>query len=483
MPSIDPWSRRRVLQLDPWSRRRFLQLAGLVGAGAAIGACGSEPEAPTEQAEGAEPSPTFSEPASKLSGSLKILMWSHFVPTHDEWFDGFATDWGNQVGVDVTVDHVDVADVPTQISAEIAAGQGHDLMQYIATLSQFEPSVLDMADVTEECNNRYGESQLAMCRESSFNPHTGKYYAFAPGWVPDPGNYRKSLWEPVGFPDGPASWDDLLQGGSEILSNEDFRVGLGMSQEIDSNMAGHALLWSYGASIQDENEAVVLNSPETVAAVEYMQQLFDGAMSDEVFAWDAASNNESWVAGELSYILNSISAWRSSQETDVEIADDTFFVPALEGPQDARAAQHVMYNYIVPKHAANPDAAKEFLLHMTDNWALVTFNSQLYDFPSWPSLSPDLSTWLQDDPFGANPADKLSFLGGVEQATEWSASIGHPGPSSPAIGEVLGTYVIPNMFATTVRGDASPQDAVRGAHDECERIFARWRQRGLIGGG
>jgi len=468
--------------IDPWSRRRFLQMAGLAGAGITLGACGSEPESPTESTAVEEPQPTFTEPTTKLSGALEILLWSHFVPSHDEWFDTFATDWGNQVGVQVKVDHQDVANVPTQIASEINAGQGHDLMQYIATLSQFEPSVLDMTDVTEEANNRAGEEQLAMCKESSFNPHTNKFYAYAPGWVPDPGNYRKSMWEPVGFPDGPTSWDELLQGGAEILSSQDYRVGLGMSQEIDSNMAGHALLWSYGASIQDENEQVMLNSPETIAAVEYMQQLFGDAMSDEVFAWDAASNNEAWVAGEVSYIINSISAWRSSQETDVEIADDTFFVPALSGPQDARAAQHVMYNYIIPEHAENPDAAKEFLLHLTDNWPLVTYHSQLYDFPSWPSLVPDLPAWLQKDPFGANPADKLAFLGSVEEATEWSASIGHPGPSSPAIGEVLGTYVIPNMFATAVRGDASPADAVRGAHDECERIFARWRQRGLIGG-
>jgi ABC-type glycerol-3-phosphate transport system substrate-binding protein len=468
--------------IDPWSRRRFLQMAGLAGAGVTLGACGSEPESPTEQAADDAPSPVFNEPATKLSGSLTMLMWSHFVPTHDEWFDGFAQEWGEQVGVEVTVDHQDVANVPTQISSAFNAGQGPDLMQYIATLSQFEPSVLDMTDVVTEANSRYGEEQLAMCKESSYNPFTDKFYAFAPGWVPDPGNYRRSMWEPVGLPDGPTTWDDLATAGAEILSTQDYRVGLGMSQEIDSNMAGHALLWSYGASIQDENEQVVLNSPETIAAVEYMQKLFDGAMTDEVFAWTAASNNEAWVSGDLSYIINSISAWRSSQETDVEIADDTFFVPALRGPQDARAAQHVMYNYIIPEYAENPDAAKEFLLHLTDNWALVTYHSQLYDFPSWPSLSPDLPAWLKKDPFGANPADKLAFLGDVETATEWSASIGHPGPSNPAIGEILGTYVIPNMFATAVRGEASPEDAVRDAHDECERLFNQWRQRGLIGG-
>ena len=30
-----------------------------------------------------------------------------------------------------------------------------------------------------------------------------------------------------------------------------------MSQELDSNMAGHALMWSFGGSVQDANEKVV----------------------------------------------------------------------------------------------------------------------------------------------------------------------------------------------------------------------------------
>ncbi|MGH3355585.1 MAG: ABC transporter substrate-binding protein, partial [Nocardioidaceae bacterium] len=402
--------------------------------------------------------------------------------SHDTWFDKFAQDWGKKVGVNVRVDHIDVANVPTQIASEIQAGQGHDLMQFIATLSQFEPSVLDMTDITDETSNRHG-AQLDICRQSSYNPNTDVFYAFAPGWVPDPGDYRKSMWEQAGFPDGPATWDDLLEGGAEIKKSQNIQVGLGMSQEIDSNMAGHALLWSFGASIQDANENVILDSPETVAAIEFMQRLFNEAMTDEVFAWNAASNNEGLIAGQLSYILNSISAWRSSQEVNPRIADDTFFVPALEGPQAALAAQHVMYNWIVPKHAANPDAAKEFLLHYVDNFALATYHSRLYDFPSWPSLSPKLGDWLADDPFGAKPADKLAFLGDVETAEKWSASIGHPGPSSPAIGEVLGTYVIPNMFARAARGQMSPEASARRAHQQCERVFASWRRRGLVGGG
>jgi ABC-type glycerol-3-phosphate transport system substrate-binding protein len=467
--------------MNPWTRREVLRIAAAAGLGATLAACASEPESPTERGAGGAPSPTFNEPATNLSGTLTILLWSHFVASHDEWFDQFAADWGEEVGVDVRVDHVDVANVPTQIASELGAGQGHDLMQYIATLSQFEPSVLDLRDINEEAASRYGE-QLTICRDSSYNPHTDKFYAFSPGWVPDPGNFRRSLWEPVGLPDGPSTWDELLSGGAEIMSSQNVQLGLGMSQEIDSNMAAHALLWSYGASVQDEDEQVVLSSPETVAAVELMSSLYRDAMTDEVFSWNAASNNEGLIAGRLSYILNSISAYRSLQEVNPSVADDTFFVPALEGPATALAAQHVMYNYVIPQNAANPDAAKAFLLHLSDNFALATYESQLYDFPSWPSLAPDLGDWLADDPFGSNPSDKLAFLGDVETAAEWSASIGHPGPSSPAIGEVLGTFVLPNMFARAVRGDLTPEQSVQQTHAEVERIFSNWRRRGLIGG-
>jgi ABC-type glycerol-3-phosphate transport system substrate-binding protein len=244
-------------------------------------------------------------------------------------------------------------------------------------------------------------------------------------------------------------------------------------------MAGRALMWSYGASEQDANERVVLNSPQTVAAVEFMTKLFKQTMTDEVFAWNPASNNQGLIAGKLSYILNSISAWRTAQGVNPAVADDIFFVPALRGPKAALAAQHVMYNWITPTHARNVDAAKEFLLHYTANFASACWHSKLYDFPAWSSLVPKLDTWLGKDPFGAKPADKLAFLA---KATDWSTNIGYPGPANPAIGETFGTFVIPTMFARAARGGVSPAQAVTDADRQVKSIFEKWRARGLVGG-
>lgn len=468
------------------SRRVFLRgVAAAAIAPPVLSACGGDEEAsaPTTASPeevGAPTTTIFEDPASSLSGSLRILMWSHFVPSHDEWFDAFARDWGQKVGVDVTVDHINTADVPGQITSQIAAGSGHDLIQHIAAIPQYEPSVLDLGDLVSEAESRYGE-MLDLCRRSSFNPNTGKYFAYAPGWVPDPGNYRRSLWEAVGLPEGPSTWDELLEGGSEIRSSQGVQLGIGMSQEIDSNMAGLALLWSFGGSVQDEDENVVLNSPETVAAVEYMADLFGGAMTDEVFAWNAASNNQGLAAGSLSYVVNSISAYRTAQEENPAVADDVFFVPALEGPAAALAAQHVLYNWIVPTHAANPDAAQEFLLHYTANYDHATYNSKLYDYPAFVDRVPNLDAWVGDDPFGSNPSDKLAFMT-IDDAVGWTTNIGHPGPTNPAIGEVFGTNIIPNMLAKAARGELTPEQAVAEAEGQVRAVFERWRGQGLVGG-
>jgi hypothetical protein len=247
-------------------------------------------------------------------------------------------------------------------------------------------------------------------------------------------------------------------------------------------MYARALIWSYGGAVQDGNENVTLMSDDTIAAVEYSKELFDAAMTDEVFAWNPASNNEGLVSGELSYILNSISAWRTAQESIPDIAKDIYFLPALEGPDTALAAQHVMYNWIAPRFSTNFDAAQEFMLHYTANSARVCYESKLYDFPGFPDQVPQLDGWLDEDPFVIE-GDDPTKLEPLKTALDWATNLGHPGPASPAIGEINGTFVLPNMLARVARGRQTAEESVEQAHEECEQIFTKWRREGLIGGG
>ncbi len=431
--------------------------------------------------------------------TLKILLWAHFVPRFDkEWFDDFAKNWGAANGIEVTVDHISIAQIPARTSAEVAARSGHDLIEWPSPPSQFEPSVLDLTDVNQEAERRFGK-QLALCKRSSFNPKTNKYYSFCHGWVIDPGDYRKSLWEKVGKPQGPETWDDLITYGGEILKKHRVQLGIGLSQEIDSNMAARALLWSYDTGVQDENENVIINNEYTVEAAAFMAKLYKAAMTPEVFAWAAASNNRALIAGKASYILNSISAYRSGQKTVPEIARDVFFVPPLRGPRGTRwTSEHVIYNYIIPKYSKSVDTAKEFLLALVENYDQAMYQSELYNSPAFfdtpvPSGNRGYSsvagarklrdlhnTWFEKDPF-ALPGEATDKLRVLKDAEKWSTAVGHPGPASPAIGEVYGTFVLPNMMANASRG-MQPTTAVAQAETLVQAIFKKWREKGLVGG-
>jgi multiple sugar transport system substrate-binding protein len=466
---------------DDWlyrglSRRRFIQgAAGLT----VLAACGkSGTSTTTTSTIVTDVTSTLVQPATKLSGDLKILQWSHFVPRHDTWIDPFAKDWGGQVGVNVSIDHINQAELLARAAAEISAGEGHDLIEFIFPPSSLEKSVLDLSDLNQEAVKRFG-AQTGLCTRSTFNPTTKKYFGFCHGWAPDPGDYRKSLWEKVGLANGPSSYQELLDGGGRVKSEQGIQLGIGMSNEIDSNMAARALIWSFGGSVQDKDMNVVLNSPEVIDAVDYMARLFKSAMTDEVFGWGAASNNQGLIAGNLSYILNSISAYRTAQTNNPDVAADIFFTSPLRGAETALASEHAILVYVIPKHAKNVDAAKEFILHLVANYAQDTNNSELYDFPAFPKTVPQLPAWLDNDPYGSQPANKLALL---KDAESWSTNVGHPGPANAAIGEVFDTFVLPKMMARAARGELSAKDAVAEAEVEVKKIFAKWRAEGLVGG-
>ncbi|UCC50816.1 MAG: extracellular solute-binding protein [Anaerolineaceae bacterium] len=416
---------------------------------------------------------------------LKILQWSHFVPQYDTWFDPFAEQWGVANGVDVTVDHINIAELPAATTAAIDAGEGPTLIELPLAAANFVEGVHDLRDVNEQAQELFGP-QADTCTANSYLPANDKWYGYCHGWVPDPGDYDSALWEAAGFPDGPATWADLLEGGTIIKNDSGVPMGLGLSPEIDSNMAMRAIIWSFGGSVQDENECVVINSPEVLEATNYLVDLYNNTMTEEVFAWTAASNNQGLIAGELSYILNSISAYRSLQKIDPGAADNIGFSPALTGPRgDQHASAHLWYIYIIPNYveegSPEMEAAKAFLLNLTANYNQATFNSELYNFPAFESTVPQLEgegSWLENDPFGSRPADKLTVLLTAKDTVTY---LGWPGASNPAAAEVYATNIIPTMMGKAALGELTPEEAIAEAETQINDIFDKWREKGLVG--
>jgi multiple sugar transport system substrate-binding protein len=465
------------------TRRDFLKKAGIGAAGLALGPV------------------VLNEAFAQKQGrrTLRILQWSHFVPTHDKWYDQYAREWGEKHDVDVIIDHIGLADLRSTFASEVAAGKGHDIVEFIEPPSDFEPSVMDLADLNQEAEKRFGK-QLPVATRSSYNPFTKKYYGFCHGWTIDPGDYRKSLWEKAGKADGPVTWEDLLTYGTKIKNEQGIQMGIGISQELDSNMAERTLLWSFDTSIQDENSNVVLNNLKTVEAVKFMTGLYNKTLTPEVFGWTAASNNQLLIAGKASYILNSISAYRSAQKDVPEVAKDIFFTPALKGPRGtAWACEHVIYVTVIPKFAEkNSDLAKRFLLDRVANYDRAMWESKLYNSPAFFSAPVsggdrgypvvheakhmrDLhNAWFSKDPF-ALPGELTDKLVTLKEAEKWSTNVGYPGSANPAEGEIFGTFILPGMFARVAQGKQSAEESVKQSAEQCKVIFDKWRAQGLIG--
>jgi multiple sugar transport system substrate-binding protein len=248
----------------------------------------------------------------------RIAQWSHFVPACDQWFDGeYTKQWGERNDTEVVVDHIPLAELPARANAEVTAQRGHDLFGFTLPPPIFEDQVIDHREIVEEVETKLSRT-TPLVELSIFNAKTKKYFGFSDHWVVDPVNYRADLWDQVQPGFRPDTWDNVLRAGPQLKSMG-HPLGIGMSQEIDSNLALMDLMHSFGASIQDE-EAIAINRPATVEAVKMGEAIFRAGMTDEVFTWDAASNNRFLASGKGSLILNAVSALRAVEGQEPDLA-------------------------------------------------------------------------------------------------------------------------------------------------------------------
>lgn len=413
----------------------------------------------------------FPEKALAQQKTLKIVQWSHFVPGYDKWFDNtFTKEWGAKHNTNVIVDHIAIGEINARGAAEVAAKKGHDLFMFLSPPAAYEKQVIDHREIYEEVKKKHG-SPIDLAVKSSYNPKTKKFFCFSDSYVPDPGNYRVDLWRQVGYPNGPDTWEQLLDGGKKIRAKFGNPVGLGLSQELDTNMAMRALLWSFGGAEQDANGNVTLNSKHTVDAVKFMRQLYKDTETPEVFSWDPSSNNRGILAGKLSYVANAISVTRAAEKDNPDMSRDIQIRPALKGPVRRIASEHVMSCYVIWDFAENKEGAKEFLVDLINDYETAFKASEFYNFPCFPPTVPNLGALLANDP-KAVPSNKYAVLGSV---LNWATNVGYPGYATAAIDEVFNTFVIPTMFAKAARDEMTPEAAVKAADEECRRIFAKWK--------
>jgi multiple sugar transport system substrate-binding protein len=398
------------------------------------------------------------------------------VPAYDEWFDGVYTKkWGQKHDTDVLVDHINLALLPARAKAEVAARSGHDIFGHLSPQAGLEDSVINHREIVEEVQHKVGKVGKVGYK-SCYNPKTKKWHGFPENFVPDPLHYRRDLFHQVGVK-APSTWQDVLKAAPKLKAIG-HPVGIGMSNELDSNMALIAMLQCFGGFIQDAHARVTINSKGTRDALTFMKSLFTKGMTNEVFAWTASSNNQGYLAGRLSLVFNAISIVRSAEDQNPALARNTSLLPIPKGPDRRLGLEHVMGVYTIWNFTSKPQQklAKRFIADLETHYASAFRASKYYNFPAFPKAVYDYRQRLAADKHP--PKGKYMVLDKI--ARKYTTNIGFPGYSNAAIDEIFNTFLIPQMFAQVAQGKMTPAEAAKAAEHDMKVIFAKWRKLGKI---
>jgi multiple sugar transport system substrate-binding protein len=334
--------------------------------------------------------------------------------------------------------------------------------------------VINHAPIVQEVQRKLGP-YMPIAKSSTYNPKTKKYFAVSDSYVPDPVVWRHDLWNGIG--EAPYTWDHVRKAAPK-LKQIGHPIGIGQSQELDSNMALFAFLMCFGSFLQDEHNHPWLNTKNTVEAVKFMADMYQSGEDPAIFAWNPASNNNYLYSGTASLILNAISATRTPEALNLPFSKDLWIWPIPIGPHGRLGLEHLMGCWSIWKFAQNKANAEKFLVDLLLQAKTATLQSQLYNFPTFQNAFPFKQIYKVAAADPHPPKGKYTIL--TKIAEKYTHNIGYPGNTNAAMDEVFSTFLIPQMFAQVSQGKLSAADSVSQTQKQVKAIYAKWKARGKI---
>jgi multiple sugar transport system substrate-binding protein len=406
-----------------------------------------------------------------LKGELTMITWAHFVPAFDTWLDKtWAVQWGQRNDVDVKIDHILNTLLTARAEAEASAKSGHDIFFNLAPPAVLEDQVINHKEIVQEVTRKVGKIGR-IAHKATYNPKTKKYFAFSDNFVPDPVIWRRDIWNGIGH--SPSTWDQVRRAAPKLKA-AGHPIGIGQSAEIDSNMALMSFLMCFGSFVQNADHQVTIKTKRTVEALKFMADIYQRGMTDEIFGWDPAGNNNFLYSGKGSMIFNAISATRTPEDRNLPFAKDLWIWPIPKGPYGRMGYEHVMGCWWIWKFSKNKAAAKKFLADLEINYRAAFEASKFYNFPSHPGALPfnRIRRMVAQDKH--RPLGKYSILTTIAQ--KYTTNPGHPGFTNAAFSEMFNKFLIPKMFAQVSQKKMTAQEAVNAADREIKTIYRKWRR-------
>jgi multiple sugar transport system substrate-binding protein len=418
------------------------------------------------------------EPAAAQAREITLTMWHwetppHRVKVHEEVNARFKRDTG------ITLKQVPInfPEYQQRMLAAIAAQDLPDMIQVnpptFMTLFAHQ-AIVPVTGVFKEIHARVRFYEATYRDYLHDNEHWG-IPVFGVTW---PLLYRGDLYEQIGMPQGPRTWEDLLKAAKALTKDGVFGMGLPVSTNGNygsQNVWG--FLRTHGGAIVDcrgGSERIVFNSPATVETYKFLADLAQYAPpGKENWAW--ADGELMLKSGKLATAVFTGSWIRETDAKNPELAAKYRYAKMPVGGADDTSLNTGYPRNITVTRAARDkgrlEAVRTWLTWLTqpDHHAAYLFMEPGLFMPM-SEASAASKVWTE------HPINKkyASLIRAQAEAMQTVSTVGFEnGCRSPKAGAYEGAFLLAGVLQRVVINKMSPADAVAWGHAEYEKIRAR----------
>lgn len=414
------------------------------------------------------------------AGKLTVIHRTEYFEQAQNLFRETVADFAkaNNAELDIsTTNPESFGDFLGKMTAAVRAGNPPDLA-YTSNVSIAQMDLLglteDVTDVVEEAISKYGGVMTGISADK-FGKFDGKwasipFIANTTGYFFRGDKLKEKGIDPATLETFGARRDAALA----ISDPEANLWGWGLTPNQSGDGYGFLILLvqAFGGHYTDESGLKVqFNSPETVAAFEWLQETYDrngkyGSMLPPgVESWGDISNNEAFLAGNIGYTHNAFSVYAQAKRDDNPVFPDIALLTAPKANNGDSRDQGVVGGWLtIFKGAPNVDLAKQLALDLLDpeNFTKMSSVAGGLFMPAYENLwTPEL--------LAADPNFKII----KEQVSVPDPFIGPSWPADPsaAIDAIRAQGVLEQSVGNMIAGRMGPADAVQDAHDKIVQIF------------
>ncbi|MBV8031802.1 MAG: extracellular solute-binding protein [Betaproteobacteria bacterium] len=428
----------------------------LIKAGAALATAGALPAVPgVAQAQAWTNQP-------EKGAKLRVMRWKRFVEGDERVWMENTKRFSERYGVEVRVDSESFDDIRPKAAVAANVGSGPDIiLGWFDDAHLYPDKLVPVTDVAEYLGKKYG----------GWYPVSRDYGMRGKEWIALPIGanggamvYRKSHVQAAGFEAFPATWTEYLK-LAQAMKAKGTPVGHALGHASgDAPTWLYCLWWGFGGKLVDEKGNVTINSPETLAALEYARQLY-ATFPPGTLSWLDPSNNKAFLDGQISCTNNAISIYYVAKSSNDEklraMAADIEHAHWPVGPIGKPTELHQITQAMVFKYSRYPKAAKEYLRFMMEKEQYAPWQTASLGYVMQPLAAYENSAIWTEEPKAA------AFRYGMKNMRHH----GYAGRLGAASAATLADFIVVDMFAEAASGDKSPKEAAERATKRAERYY------------